>query len=135
MGHAPQLHSLACPALRQLHLKEPAGGAASLLHGCPGLIELDLQHFFSEDLPAAVAAIAALPELKGLSLSAIPMPKLAGQTVLEQLQLPSSLTHLKLLPIQASLLAGKMSQLSGLTDLRHLELSALPKGLDGGPGS
>jgi Leucine-rich repeat (LRR) protein len=141
MGYAPQLHTLACPALRQLHLQEPAGSVASLLHGCSGLTELNLQQFFAgahKGLPASVAAIAALPELKSLSLSGMVFNTTAtAPTVLEELlQLPSSsLTHLKLLPHLTKLLAGRMSQLSGLTNLKHLELSALPSGSDDAPGS
>jgi hypothetical protein len=63
-----------CPQLRQLSLKsgqlqlEPASDRSGVLAGCSGLTGLQLSGCAVQDPQAAFAAIAALPELRSLSL-------------------------------------------------------------------
>jgi hypothetical protein len=139
-GNRLKLQRLSGPLLRQLRLQYcdlqlgTARGCSGVLHDCTGLIALDLVHCMVQDAPAAAAAaaIAALPELQSLRLAHV--PGLQGNLVLTlQISALQQLTHLSLdcqaLPAQQ--VAGLM-QLSGLVNLQHLQLTALPR--DGVPG-
>jgi hypothetical protein len=76
-GTLPQLCIMPCPQLSHLRLERlevqlaPANGLPGVLGACQGLTALDLQQCGVGDGPAAVQAIAALPELRRLSLDGV----------------------------------------------------------------
>jgi hypothetical protein len=97
----PRLHSLPGPQLKQLRLQYlemqlgPADGSPGVLHDCSGLTALDIQGCGMQDVPAAAAAISALPGLQRLRLAWVRTLQ-QGPTLWVQLQHPAQLTHLSI---------------------------------------
>jgi hypothetical protein len=129
-------------ALHSLHLRycslqlEPADGSPGVLQGCAGLTALALDDCSVEDAPAAAAAaIAALPDLQRLRLGHL--EDLQGNSLVAMdgscLAVLQQLTHLSLVckGLKGNQLA-ELSQLSVLTNLKHLELTGLSGGVPGG---
>lgn len=130
----PSLRSLpSLSQLRQLHLSGlevqlgPAGGFPGVLQNCTGLTALHLKGCVVQDVSAAPAAIAALPRLQSLSLA----EDSQHRDLLPDLQHLSQLTYLSwetyfkydCTPEDAA----RLSQLSALVNLQHLDLTNLPK--------
>jgi hypothetical protein len=110
----------------------PAGrGKPGVLHYCAGLTALDLQDCSVVRMPAATA----LSQLQQLSLAANrdAQQRTVVWQLFPQLQLPLQLTHLCLDCLYFTPEdTARLSQLSGLVNLKHLELTSLRGG--GVPG-
>jgi hypothetical protein len=132
----------AMPSLRQLRLDGlavqlgPAGGIPGLLQHCTGLTALSLQGCEVQDVAAAAAAIAALPQLQSLRLVGMEDEQGKWLSVLKSAAVLRQLMHLAydfcayrgLRTDEVAVL----SQLSRLANLGHLVLTWLPDG--GVPG-
>jgi hypothetical protein len=92
---------LPCPQLQQLQLQlkdlsvqlGPAAGSLGVLHGCTGLRVLDLEGCQLLSTHAALAAIAALPQLQHLHFTP---DDFDDMKVFPQFQHPLQLTHLSI---------------------------------------
>jgi hypothetical protein len=132
----PHVHidHLQCPQLRKLSLRylklqfEPAADGRGVLHDCTCLQELDLQGCAVTDPQAAFEAIAALPELRSLSVAgAADRLCITGDL--------SRLTQLTRLQLDSKLLSPhqQLEQLSLLANLEDIRLEMpLCESLDGG---
>jgi hypothetical protein len=128
-----ELHDLPCPQLRQLHLQEvgvqlgAADGYPGVLHDCTGLTSLALDGCVVQDVPAAAAALAALPELQRLTLSG--NVAVGWVCLLEELPQLTQLTRLSIKSYGVK--QDSLRELSALVNLQHLTLqpSFLPDGL------
>jgi hypothetical protein len=115
------------PHLRELRLDDvtvqlgAVAGCPGVLHDCSGLTALDLQECVLEDLHAAFAAIAALPELQSLQIKncqgpadALALPELLPDYVFERLPPTGAFTALTASTNLRSLhLQGRWEYLSG----------------------
>jgi Leucine-rich repeat (LRR) protein len=128
MMFLPDLDTLPCPQLSQLHLKDLyVEGSPGVLQDCTGLTALDLETCEVLDVSAAAAAITALSGLRSLRLT-VREEEEDDSLLAELAGLPLQLTHLKLHadtmePEEAGPL---LQQLSRLVNLQHLELGRLP---------
>jgi hypothetical protein len=133
-----QLKQLPCPQLRQLSIEDLQVHLdltqffPGVLHDCTALTALHLQRCQIWDTPAAHAAIAALPELRSLSMTR--SGNLGARWhLLGQLPLSTKLTKLELDMLRVeNELYQQLSQLSALVSLEELRLRKLrPVGLPG----
>jgi hypothetical protein len=119
--------------LRKLDLKglsvhlESSDGSPGVLQHCTNLTALSLKDCRVQDAASAFAAIAALPQLRSLSLAGT--RDTAGRAVFGDLHNISQLTLLALNDGQAwaSEHTKQLSQLSALTNLANLKLSCPPE--------